>query len=192
MNMKKKISKTLAFILVLAMISVSVTGCFPANDDADLQLQIEPREAPGPEENRDPLDVGEDNEPNPKEVNFTLALGRVDYGLDPGENNLDVLVDSYAKWLALDAVRALPELAEKYSEQFFMDYALAIFAFRTPTSGGQIEEIKLRKEGYGNELLMDVSVELGLMDAESFGIVVVEIKKADILGVTNLRTITNF
>ena len=37
--MAKKISRTLAFILMLGMLSVSAAGCYPANADADPQQQ---------------------------------------------------------------------------------------------------------------------------------------------------------
>ena len=53
--MTKKISKTVAFILMLGIIFVSVAGCYPANAGSDLQLQIEPQE--DDDEMIDPIDV---------------------------------------------------------------------------------------------------------------------------------------
>ena len=73
--MAKKISKTLAFILVLWIISVSVAGCYPANAGSDpeiasptdgLQLQIEPQEEE--DEMIDPIDDDEGEEPDHTEA----------------------------------------------------------------------------------------------------------------------------
>ena len=57
--MKKKSGKTLLFILVLAMISVSVAGCYFANAGSDLEPQIEPQG----DEMIDPIDADEGEEP---------------------------------------------------------------------------------------------------------------------------------
>ena len=61
--MKKKIGKTMALILMLGMISVSVAGCYFANASAELQLQIEPQIDVDEDEMIDHIDVDDGEDP---------------------------------------------------------------------------------------------------------------------------------
>lgn len=120
-------------------------------------------------------------------INFTLALSKMDYGVNV---SIEKQVNLLSEWTALGDITNLPELENKYDEQFFGKNALIVFAFKTPTMGGRIDEIKMSK--MDNELLMEISGMLGVSDAISRGVVVAEVKKADISGVKSLKIVTDF
>jgi hypothetical protein len=61
----------------------------------------------------------------------------MDYGVD---SQIKELIVSYEKWMVFESIKTLPELDEKYNQQFFIDKVLIVYAFKTPTMGGRIEQ----------------------------------------------------
>ena len=122
------------------------------------------------------------------DVNFTLSLGRMDYG---SATNIETIVNSINDWTALDAIASLPELSDKYSESFFADNALIVFALGRGTRGAQFEKVEVF--GQNGDLMVKVFDDgCGYMDMVSNWVVVLEVKKADISSFSNLHLETNF
>lgn len=121
-------------------------------------------------------------------INFTLILGRMDYGVS---TDIEAIVYSFTEWSGLGAVIDLPDFSNKFNEQYFENKVLIIFALGRATRGAQFVKVEITSQN--NELFVKVFDDgNGHMDVESNWIVVIEIQKNLIDEFTNLRLETNF
>lgn len=120
------------------------------------------------------------------EIDFTIGYSNMNTGFP---QNLECIVNTFAEWDTLRGDTAqLTELDAKYNEQFFTANSLVIYAF-TRSSGGSTTEIsKISKDG--KKLVVEaVDNGLGYMDAITNGIIIMEVKKSDMQGVTDIEII---
>lgn len=105
-----------------------------------------------------------------------------------GEGQTEMIVRSLDEWNNFDDSKTIT-IDEKYDNEFFADNALVIVAFRTTSGGCGVEEIKVLKRG--NRLTVDINGMDGVMTVIGGIIVVLEVKKDDVVGVKTVRFTTN-
>ncbi|MCL2522050.1 MAG: hypothetical protein FWE36_04230 [Erysipelotrichales bacterium] len=126
-------------------------------------------------------------------VDFTIALQDWGDGGIGGRRNLIVTCSNDWKELnfslpirSKSLAEKLEELNQRYDEQFFINNAVVVFTFEFPTSGIGFNEIRLNRNG--NEILLEVTLTVGVADAPSFGIIILEISSENISENTTLNT----
>jgi len=77
-------------------------------------------------------------------------------------------------------------LNQRYDKQFFDNNALVVFTFGFPTSGIRFNEVRLNRSD--DELILEIRVRVGLAEANSFGIIILEISNENISENTTLST----
>ena len=138
---------------------------------------------------KDAIDEVEKEVDKVENIEFTLVLGRMDYGW---ATYIETIVGSLSEWLALNTIADLPELQGKFDEQFFENSALIVFALGRMHKGAQFEKAEVF--GQNKELLVKVYDDRCASPAEQFStwIVVIEVQKNLIKDFTELRLETNF
>ena len=129
-----------------------------------------------------------DREVEMNEVDFVIGYENMNTSFSKN-SFLEQIVNSLEEWILIYNQNCPNELIEKYNEHFFADNSLIVYAFMKGTSGNQIEITKISKNG--NELSVEADVRLGIMDAVSQGIIIIEVAKADIAGVNTVHIIEN-
>ncbi|MCL2521419.1 MAG: hypothetical protein FWE36_01005 [Erysipelotrichales bacterium] len=127
-------------------------------------------------------------------VDFTIALQDWGNGGIGGRKNLIVTCSNdwkelnfYSPIISKSLAEKLEELNQRYGEQFFINNAVVVFTFGFSTSGIRYNEIRLNRSG--DELKLEVIVEVGFAETPSFGIVILEISNENISENTTLNAI---
>jgi len=81
------------------------------------------------------------------------------------------------------------EFDKKYDDSFFNDNALLIIAFNTTSGGSEVRDIVVERSG--NRIEVELNGVFGTTTVMSGVIVVLEVKKDDVLGVTSINFTTN-
>jgi hypothetical protein len=130
-----------------------------------------------------------------KKIDFTIGynyknLGRGNDGFAACvfAEELKSIAKTYDEWLSLRNPDATTELDEKYNEQFFNDNALIIYAFTRNTGGGQTEITKVSKTG--DKITVYATHKSGDLTVMTESLVIIEVKKADIVGINKLRVVS--
>lgn len=121
------------------------------------------------------------------EINFSIGYTNLNVG-DLSEHDLSSVVKTFDEWENIRSKRTyLSELDSKYTEQFFSSNSLIVYAFQKGWGINQLEIVGINKNG--KELFIDIEINLGIMEVISGGIVIIEVKKADIAGANSLQII---
>lgn len=119
------------------------------------------------------------------EINFTIGFTDQWLGSSQGHET-ESIINTYIEWNTLQNERDyLSGLDQRYNDLFFYSNSLIVYAFTRENYGGTSEINKITNNG--NELLIDVSVFSGYMEAFSEGIIIIEVTKSDVLNISNLQ-----
>lgn len=121
-----------------------------------------------------------------KEINY--SIGFVDSSTGHKEHGLESFIKTFDEWSSIRNERHyLVELDDKYDQQFFKNNSLIIYAFSRATDGGTTQIVKISKKR--NQLTVDVDFTSGYMDVVSYGIIIIEVSKADVSNATKVKIV---
>ena len=121
---------------------------------------------------------------NNDEIDFTVGFKNMDFWLG---QDTEAIVNTAEEWNVLKPNSATITEFDNYGSEFFATNSLIVYVFTRSWGNPQVEVIKVNKSE--NELVLNVVHFDGDSATISHGIVVVEVKKVDIVSVNSLRVI---
>ena len=123
---------------------------------------------------------------NKTKIDFKVGFKMVE-GIG-SESKSESIIISLDEWNEFSTTREyLSEL--NYDAHYFIDNSLIVYIFTKGTGNNQMDITRISKKN--NELVIDIDVTLGTLDMITYGIFIIEIKKADITNVNSLRIVEN-
>jgi len=105
-----------------------------------------------------------------------------------GENCFKTFIHSFEEWSEVN--NKPTSLMNKYSKEYFENNSLIIYTFSKGTQGNEMNVTKISKTK--NELIIEIDVRLGYLDAISSGIIIIEISKSDSKNINSIKILENF
>jgi len=121
---------------------------------------------------------------NSSRVNFVLRFESVNISL--GRVNEEKIIKSLEEWetLDLDLCYFSSISIEGIDEQFFTNRSLIVFLFTMGQGGNEFVGVNLNRNE--DALIMDVVVNAGFLDITTQGVVILEVRNSDLVGIDSL------